>query len=83
MMPPPIEDGRDAAERRCTPLACATEHCLQQHKYQMTPPCEAKWALYTACVAEWREKLGLGAAPAPQAAPPSPSAGGSKATCNT
>jgi hypothetical protein len=52
-----LEDGRDAAERQCTKLACAFEHCFQQHKYKMAPPCEAKWKEYETCVADTRRRL--------------------------
>jgi hypothetical protein len=52
-----LEDGRDSAERACTHLACAAEHCLQQHRYQMTQPCARKWELYEQCVAEQRARL--------------------------
>lgn len=64
--PQALVDGRDAAERKCTHLACAFEHCFQQHKYQMAPACEAKLKQYNECVAEWRAKLHLNA-PTPRA----------------
>lgn len=52
-------DGRDAAERRCTPLACAFEHCVHQHKYQVAPACQEKIELYEQCVKAERDRLGI------------------------
>ena len=50
-------DGRYNYEKQCTPLACAFEHCFQQHKYQMVPACSAKLDLYTKCVDEAKQNL--------------------------
>jgi hypothetical protein len=52
-------DGRDAAEAACTNFACSFEHCFQQHKYRLVPPCEALQRAYERCVAEERDKRGL------------------------
>lgn len=46
----PLTDGRYDYEKQCTPLACAFEHCFQQHKYQMVPACVTKLNLYNECV---------------------------------
>lgn len=52
-----LTDGRDSAERHCTRLACAVEHCLQQHKYILTPACQQKLDSYNTCVKETRAAL--------------------------
>ncbi len=49
------QDGRSEEEKKCTKFACAFEHCFQQHKYQMAPPCVARLQEYQDCVKE--EKL--------------------------
>ena len=55
-------DGRDAAQRRCAPLACAWEHCVQRHHYRNdTPACAARLREWEACVQRERNALALAA----------------------
>lgn len=53
-------DGRNEAQKRCAPLACAWEHCMQQRKYN-TAACAASLELWEECLS--RERGGV---PAPK-----------------